>query len=40
MELLEDYDFTLQYYLGKANVVTDTFSQKPYVVLASLVIEE
>ena len=28
MEFLEDYDFTLHYHLGKANVVADALSQK------------
>ena len=29
IELLKDYDFSLQYHLGKANVVSDVLSQKP-----------
>ena len=28
MELLNDYDFMLQYHLGKENVVTDAFNSK------------
>lgn len=28
MELLKDYDMSIQNYLGKANVVEDTLSQK------------
>ena len=36
MELLEDYDFTLHYYPGKANVVADALSQKSRGVLASV----
>ena len=28
MEYLEDYDFTLHYHPGKANVVTDVLSRK------------
>ena len=28
MEYLEDYDFTLHYHPGKANVVVDALSQK------------
>ena len=31
MEYLEDYDFTLQYHLGKANVVADALSRKSCV---------
>ena len=36
MEFLEDYDFTLQYYPSKANVVADALSQKSRGVLASI----
>ena len=36
MECLEDYDFTLHYHLGKANVVADALSQKSRGVLASV----
>lgn len=39
MEHIEDYDFELQYHLGKANVVADALSRKP-ARLASLVIHE
>ena len=28
MKFLEDYDLTLHYHLGKANVVVDALSQK------------
>ena len=35
MEFLEDYDFTLHYHPGKANVVADALSWKSRVVLAS-----
>ena len=35
MEYLEDYDFTLHYHLGKANVVADVLNQKSWEVLAS-----
>ena len=41
MELLKDYDFTLQYHLGKANVVVDALSRKPRrPILATLMIKE
>ena len=40
MEYLEDYDFTLHYYLGKANVVADALSRKSRGVLASIVSRE
>lgn len=36
MEYMEDYDFTLQYHLGKANVVADTLNGKTLGILASL----
>ena len=36
MEFLEDYDFTLHYHLGKANVVANALSQKSRGALASL----
>ena len=36
MEYLEDYDFTLQYHLGKANVVADALNRKSWEVLASV----
>ena len=36
MEFLEDYDFTLHYHLGKANVVVDALSRKSQGVLASV----
>ena len=36
MENLEDYDFTLHYHPGKANVVVDALSQKSRRVLASV----
>ena len=35
MEYLEDYDFTLHYHLGKANVMANALSQKSQGVLAS-----
>ena len=40
MEYLEDYDFTLQYHPGKANVVADVLSQKSWGVLASVASRE
>ena len=40
MEYLEDYDFTLHYYLGKENVVVGALSQKSQGVLASVVSQE
>ena len=36
MEYLEDYDFTLHYHPGKANVVADALSRKSQGVLASI----
>ena len=40
MEYLEDYDFTLYYHTGKANVVADTLSWKSRGVLASVAFRE
>ena len=40
MELLKDYDFTLQYHPEKANVVADALSRKPRGVIAYLMIRE
>ena len=40
MEFLEDYDFTLHYHSGKANVVADALSQKSRGVLASIASRE
>ena len=40
MELLKDYDFSLHYHLGKANVVADALSQRPHTIIASLMIRE
>ena len=40
MEYLEDYDFTLHYHPGKANVVVDALSRKSRGVLASVASRE
>ena len=40
MEYLEDYEFTLQYHPGKANVVADALSRKSWGVLASVASRE
>ena len=40
MEFLEDYDFTLQYHPGKANVVPDALSRKSQGVLTSVASRE
>ena len=40
IELLKDYDFSLQYHSGKANVVADAMSRKPQTVIASLMVRE
>ena len=40
MEFLEDYDFTLHYHPGKANVVADALSWKSQGVLASIASRE
>ena len=40
MEFLEDYDFTLHYHPGKANVVADALSLKSQGVLASIASRE
>ena len=36
MEYLEDYDFTLHYHPGKANVVVDALGRKSQGVLANV----
>ena len=36
MEYLEHHDFTLHYYIGKANVMANTLSRKSRGVLASV----
>ena len=38
MELIKDYDFTLEYHPGKANVVAYTLGQKLQGIVASLLI--
>ena len=40
MEYLEDYDFTLLYHPGKANVVAHTLSRKSRELLASVASQE
>ena len=40
MEFLEDYDFTLHYHTGKANVVADALSRKSRRALASIASRE
>ena len=40
MEFLEDYDFTLHYHPGKANVVADTLNRKSLGALASIAFRE
>ena len=40
MEFLEDYDFTLNYHLGKENVVADELNQKSRGALTSIASRE
>ena len=40
MEFLEDYDFTLHYHPGKANVLADVLNRKSQGVLASIASRE
>ncbi|XP_052206830.1 uncharacterized protein LOC127811163 [Diospyros lotus] len=40
MELLKDYDCTIQYHLGKANVVADALSRKETTCVARMMVAE
>ena len=40
MELLKNYDFSLQYHPSKANVIADTLSRRSQRLLATLLIRE
>ena len=40
MEYMEDYDLTLHYYSGKANVMANVLSRKSWGVLASVASRE
>ena len=40
IEYLEDYDFTLHYHSGKANVVVDALNRKSWGLLASVTSRE
>ena len=40
MDFLDDYDFTLRYHPGKANVVVDALSRKSRGALASIASRE
>ena len=40
MEFLEDYNFTLHYHTGKANMVVDALSRKSQGALASIASQE
>ena len=40
MEFLEDYDFTLNYHPGKANMVADALNRKSRGALASIASRE
>ena len=36
MKLLKDYDFSLHYHPGKANVIADALNWKPHSLIASI----
>ena len=40
METLEDYDFSLHYHPGKANVISNALSRKSFGQLSSLELRE
>ena len=40
MELLKDYDYTIEYYLGKANVVADALSRKMMEIVVGIICYE
>ncbi|XP_062006000.1 uncharacterized protein LOC133723198 [Rosa rugosa] len=40
MELIKDYDFTLEYHPRKVNVVADALSRKPRGIVASVMVQE
>lgn len=38
LELLKDYDFSINYHLGKANIIADAFSRKFQGILARVLV--
>ncbi|XP_061993553.1 uncharacterized protein LOC133711444 [Rosa rugosa] len=40
MEIIKDYDFSLEYHLGKANVVANALSRRPRGIAASTMVQE
>ena len=40
MELLKDYDYTIEYHPGKANVVADALSHKMVEIVARIICYE